>query len=159
MNLLDVLEEFVIIRKGMRRCGQGGGGQAFLGTRGYGGDLVIVGLSIGDLEIAEAQRGQQVGILQAEWIPAAERTVHPIPCEIRFGVSVPMQNDALVACPAHHARRGVDAEGDLERCRQEKNLKKQTSVHIRAADLKPTYHRTGRERNLQTRAAVPPSAS
>ncbi len=73
IGLLDVIQKFIVVRKKMGNCGQGGRREAFLGGRGQRRDLVKVRLSIDDThaKITEARRGQQAGILRDEWAATA----------------------------------------------------------------------------------------
>ena len=120
---MNIFKELVVARKQMRNDAQSDGRHTFLRTGIYRGHVIEVGSAVDDLavEIAVAGCGEQAGTaLQREGAAGAgRRTVHPITGQVGFRISVPVQDDALIARSTHHSSWSLNPESvrdsELER--------------------------------------------
>ena len=97
ISLLNVIQKCIITGKQIGNCGESGGRQAFLGSRGQCRDLVKIRMSIdhADTEITEARRGQHAA-LRDEWTATGGRTIHLVPRQVRITIWIPVQYNAFI---------------------------------------------------------------
>lgn len=111
VELLDKIEEGVGIEERVW-IGHGiGGASAFVAASVEGGDLVIVGLMIGDGEVAVARGEGQTGVDHLKRAGGTGSAINIVTGNLGVGRPVPMENDGLVAREDHEVSWGVWGSG------------------------------------------------
>ena len=125
---LEVVEELIVISERARRGRNRLGWRALAGAA-KGRGAIKPGLVIADREVAEARRAEQARGDCGKRSIGTGRAVNTVAGQVGFGISVPMQDDALISRAGDQAGRRDEGRGLQSRCQRrrldEKRLQSQ----------------------------------